>query len=496
MSILRTENLTKIYPGTKALDNISAQFSSGQVHAICGKNGSGKSTLVNIFSGAVSPTEGEFFLDDKALVFHSPQDAIDKNIATVYQELSLFPGLTVTENILMGRLPMKGKFIDWKKAHKEGEELLKEFDITLKSTEIVAHLSMWERQMVEIVKAMSTNPRVLMLDEPTSSLAKEETQKLFTMIKKLKERDVIILYVSHRLQELWEIADTCTVIRDGLYIGTELMSQMSHKKLVDMMFGTIQVKDRPSDILPKDNVVLSVRSLNRKGYFQDISLEVKEGEILGFAGMLGSGRTEILRGIFGADKVDSGEVVFHNQSLKKRTPETMKNMGFAMTSEDRKHEGLIQILSVHDNLCTAARNSMGKGPFISKSTEIPYVEKQITSLDIKVSNPSRTVRALSGGNQQKVVVGNWLNTEPKIMFFDEPSRGIDVHAKQQIFEIIWAQARKGVSSIMVSSEFEELLEVCNRILIIQHGKITGEVNPDTCSLEKLYEICLGGSINA
>ncbi len=494
MSILQTVNLTKIYPGTKALDNISAQFTSGRVHAICGKNGSGKSTLINIFSGAVTPTHGQLFLDNKPLILQSPQDAIDKHIATVYQELSLFPGLTVTENIFMGRLPMKGKLIDWKRAHKEATNRLREFDITIKSTEIVAHLSMWERQMVEIVKAMSTNPRVLMLDEPTSSLAKEETKKLFTMIKKLKQRDVIILYVSHRLQELWEVADTCTVIRDGLYIGTELMSQLSHKKLVDMMFGTIQVKARPSDILPKSNTVLQVKNLSKKGSFENISFKVKEGEILGFAGMLGSGRTEILRGIFGADKVDSGEVIFQDKILKKRTPEIMKNTGFAMTSEDRKHEGLIQILSIHDNLCIAARNKMGKGPFISKSIENPYVENQISALDIKVSSPLRTVRSLSGGNQQKVVVGNWLNTEPKIMFFDEPSRGIDVHAKQQIFEIIWEQARKGVSSIMVSSEFEELLEVCNRILIIQNGKITGEVNPDTCSLEELYEICLGGSI--
>ncbi|MGL5256241.1 MAG: sugar ABC transporter ATP-binding protein [Proteocatella sp.] len=493
MNILRTENITKIYPGTKALDNISTSFEGGKVHAICGKNGSGKSTMVKIFSGAVKPTEGRVYLNDEALNFESPQDAINKKISTVYQELSLFPGLTVTENILLGRMPMKGKFIDWKKANQLAEKYLKDLGVKLETTKLVVSLSMWQRQMLEIVKAMSSDPKVLMLDEPTSSLSKDETKLLFDMVKRLKEKGVIIIYISHRLQELWEIADTCTVIRDGNFIGRTEMKETTHRELIKMMFGDVEIKTRPADLKVGEKTVLEVKSLNKKGTFKDISFKLKESEILGIAGMLGSGRSEILRSIFGADKFDSGEVIFFDKKIEDANPKIMKNLGLAMTPEDRKHEGLIQMLSVHTNLCVAAREHMSKGPFIKVKDEQPYVDKQIESLQIKVPNTQLPMNSLSGGNQQKVVVGNWLNINPRVIFFDEPSRGIDINAKQQIFEIIWEQSRKGISSIIVSSELEELLEVCNRILILKDGEIINEVNADDCNIEELYELCLGGN---
>lgn len=493
MNILRTENITKIYPGTKALDNISTSFEGGKVHAICGKNGSGKSTMVKIFSGAVKPTEGRVYLNDEPLSFESPQDAINKKISTVYQELSLFPGLTVTENILLGRMPMKGNFIDWKKANQLAEKYLNDLGVKLDTTKLVVSLSMWQRQMLEIVKAMSSDPKVLMLDEPTSSLSKDETKLLFDMVKRLKEKGVIIIYISHRLQELWEIADTCTVIRDGNFIGRTEMKETTHKALIKMMFGDVEIKTRPSDLKVGEKTVLHVKNLNKKGTFKDISFELKESEILGIAGMLGSGRSEILRSIFGADKFDSGEVIFFDKKIEDANPKTMKNLGLAMTPEDRKHEGLIQMLSVHTNLCVAAREHMSKGPFIKVKDEQPYVDKQIESLQIKVPNTQLPMNSLSGGNQQKVVVGNWLNINPRVIFFDEPSRGIDINAKQQIFEIIWEQSRKGISSIIVSSELEELLEVCNRILILKDGEIINEINADDCNIEELYELCLGGN---
>lgn len=493
MSVLRTENITKIYPGTTALDNITSQYDSGRVHAFCGKNGSGKSTMIKIFSGAIKPTSGRFFLDDEELNFNSPQEAINKKISTVYQELSLFPGLSVAENIFLGRMPMKGPIIDWKKANKMTKEILDDLGVDLDPTELVVKLSLWQQQMLEIVKAMSTNPKVLMLDEPTSSLAKDETELLFDMIRKLKEKDVIIIYISHRLQELWEIADTCTVIRDGIYIGNTIMKETSHKQLINMMFGDTEIKVRPDDIKAGEKVVLEVKELTRKGYFENISFQLRESEVLGIAGMLGSGRTELLRGIFGADKVDSGEIYFMGEKINKPTPNKMKKKGLALTPEDRKHEGLIQMLSVHDNLCMASMDDIAKGFFITEKMEKPYVSRQIDNLHIKVPDEKLPMSSLSGGNQQKVVVGNWLNTNPKVMFFDEPSRGIDVNAKQQIFEIIWEQSRKGISSIMVSSEVEELLEVCNRVLVIHEGKIIKDINPDDYDVEELYELCLGGS---
>ena len=491
MSILRAENITKIYPGTTALNKVSVEFESGKVHAFIGKNGSGKSTLVKIFAGAVEATEGAFYLDEEKMNINSPQEALKKGIATVYQELSLIPGLTVAENIFMGRMPMRGKFIDWKKGYEEAAKLLKELQIDVSPKERVANLSLWQCQMIEIAKAMSYEPKVLMLDEPTSSLANHEIELLFQMIRNLKKKGVIIIYISHKLQELWQIADTCTVLRDGVLIGKVNMQGLAREELVKMMFGDVEIKTRPKDLKVGKGVVLEVEGLTRKGVFEDVSFHVHENEIVGIAGMLGAGRTELLKSIFGADPLDSGIIRFYGKEIKNPNPVKMRNEGFALTPEDRKNEGLVQIMSVFGNLCVASIDYLGKHKFIQRKKEKDYVKRQIEDLQIKVPDPMLPVMSLSGGNQQKVVVGNWLNTEPKIMFFDEPSRGIDVNAKQQIFQIIWEQSKKGISSIMVSSELEELLEVCHRILIMREGKIVGEVLPENTTVEELYAASMG-----
>lgn len=491
MGLLRADKITKVYPGTKALDQVSVEFESGKVHAFIGKNGSGKSTLVKVFSGAVEPTAGRFFLNDVEMKLQSPQDAILQGIATVYQELSLIPGLTVAENILMGRLPMRMGIIDWKETYRQAEALLKEFKVNISAKEMVASLSLWQSQMIEIVKAMSTNPKVIMLDEPTSSLANHEIALLFEMIGNLKKKDVIIIYISHRLQELWQIADTCTVLRDGKFIGKTIMQETSRKELISMMFGDVEIKNRPADLTIGDKAILEIKNLTRTGCFEDVSFQVKEKEIVGIAGMLGAGRTELLKTIFGADPYQSGEIIFYGENIKNPNPVEMRNRGFALTPEDRKQEGLIQIMSVHDNLCVASIDYLANHKFINRKKEKEYVEKQVEELQIKVPDCHQPVSSLSGGNQQKVVVGNWLNTKPKIMFFDEPTRGIDVNAKQQIFQIIWEQSRRGISSIMVSSELEELIEVCHRILIMCDGKIVGEVSPENVSVEELYSLCIG-----
>lgn len=490
MSVLRAEKVVKRYPGTVALDRVSVYFESGKVHALIGKNGSGKSTLVKIIAGATTATEGSIYLDDKELKLESPQDAIESGIATVYQELSLIPGLTVAENILMGRMPMKGKFIDWKKANQKAQNLLDDLQVNVSPKAVVADLSLWQCQMIEIVKAMSYEPKVLMLDEPTSSLANNEVELLFQMVRKLKEKNVVIIYISHKLQELWQIADTCTVLRDGLFIDKTIMQETSRQELVQLMFGDVEIKTRPKDLKVGEKEILQIKNLTRKGVFNDVTFSVKENEILGIAGMLGAGRTEILKSIFGADPFDSGEIYFYGEEIKNPNPVKMRNAGFALTPENRKSEGLIQIMSVFGNLCVTSIDYLGKYKWIQRKKEKEYVARQIKDLQIKVPDPMLPVLSLSGGNQQKVVVGNWLNAEPKIMFFDEPSRGIDVNAKQQIFQIIWEQSKKGISSIMVSSELEELLEVCHRILIMREGKIVGEVLPENVTVEELYAMCM------
>ena len=297
MSVLRTEGIVKDYPGTRALDDVSVSFEGGKVHAFIGKNGSGKSTLVKVFAGAIQPTAGRFFLDDQELHFASPTDAFKQGIATVYQELSLVPYLTVAENIYLGRLPKKGKVVDWKKTYQMAEDLIKKMNVDIDPHEKVFKLSMWQCQVVEIIKAMSFNPKVLMLDEPTSALAQNETQSLFEVVRTLRDQGVIIIYISHRLQELWEIADTVTVLRDGKLIGKKDIGELDHKGIISMMFGDVELKTRPVDLIVEETPVMQVEHLTRAGKFEDVSFTLKKGEVLGIAGMLGAGRTELLRSL-------------------------------------------------------------------------------------------------------------------------------------------------------------------------------------------------------
>ena len=496
MSVLRTERICKQYPGCLALDQVTVSFESGKVNALLGKNGSGKSTLVKCFSGAIRPTSGSFFLDDEKLDFNSTSDANARGFATVYQEMSLVPSLTVAENIFLGRMPKKGNVIDWKKANDEASKLLNKMGVNINPREIVSRLSMWQCQVVEITKAMSFNPKVLMLDEPTSSLATNEVECLFNVIRELKKQDIIILYISHKLHEVPQITDTITVLRDGEFIGKVNTSDVSHADIISMMFGETQIRRRPDTLKAQEDIIMDVQGLCRKGKFHDVSFQLHKGEVLGIAGMLGAGRTELLKSIFGADPYDSGTITVNGVTAPQRSsPIKMKKLGLGLTPENRKEEGLILIHSIRDNLCYASMDKTSNGWLEIRKKRVAAADKQVEELQIKLPDIQAAVSSLSGGNQQKVVVGNWLNTEPQIMLYDEPSRGIDVNAKQQIFEIMWAQAQQGVSTIFVSSELEELLEVCHRILIMKEGKLIGEVRPEDININQLYALCMGDEVN-
>ncbi len=496
MSVLRTERISKQYPGCLALDQVTVSFESGKVNALLGKNGSGKSTLVKCFSGAIRPTSGSFYLDDEKLDFNSTSDANARGFATVYQEMSLVPSLTVAENIFLGRMPKKGSVIDWKKANEEASRLLHKMGVEINPREIVSRLSMWQCQVVEITKAMSFHPKVLMLDEPTSSLATNEVECLFNVIRELKKQDIIILYISHKLHEVPQITDTITVLRDGQFIGKVNTSDVTNADIISMMFGETQIRRRPDTLKAQDEIVMDVQGLCRKGKFQDVSFQLHRGEVLGIAGMLGAGRTELLKSIFGADPCDAGSIIINNtQAPRRASPIKMKKLGLGLTPENRKEEGLILIHSIRDNLCYASMDKTSNGWLEIHKKRVAAADKQVDELQIKIPDIAAPVSSLSGGNQQKVVVGNWLNTEPQIMLYDEPSRGIDVNAKQQIFEIMWAQAQQGVSTIFVSSELEELLEVCHRILIMKEGKLIGEVRPEDVNINQLYALCMGDEVN-
>ena len=492
--MLQVIDIHKEYPGTVALDKVSVKFERGSVHALIGKNGAGKSTLVKILAGAVRSTSGRILIDGREVELRSPTDAFDKGIATVYQELSLVPELSVAENILLGRLPRRkgfgGVVIDWPEVFTRAEAVLDDMQVSIDVRARATELGVAQQQVVEIAKTMSFNPSVLVLDEPTSALAHHETESLFKLIRKLAEKGVAIIYITHRLEELQRIADVVTVLRDGKHIGTVEMDKVRPEQIVQMMFGEVVQKERPVDLKAGDRAVLEVKNLGRKDSFNEIDFTLYEGEILGIAGMLGSGRTELLKAIFGAESFDQGQIIIDGRAVRPVTPSRMKNLGVAFTPEDRKKEGLVQILSTRANMCLASLARISTRGFTTKKREQAAVKDMVKKLDIQVSDIEQQVSSLSGGNQQKVVVGNWLNTHPRIILFDEPTRGVDVQAKQQIFQIMWDLSRRRISSIFVSSELEELIEVCHRILIMKNGRIVDEVRPQNLSANELFVLCM------
>ncbi len=482
---LEARNVVKQFPGTLALDNVSCSFKSGAVHAVIGKNGSGKSTLMKIFSGVHDSTKGEIYLYNKKIEHNNPTQALKNGIATVYQELSLVKDLMVGENIFLGRLPMKNKYsIDWSAVYKLSAEVLEQLGVNINPKTYVKDLPVGQQQLVEIAKAMSFKPKVLILDEPTSALSDTECQHLFEVVRGLKDKGIIILFITHRLQELYSISDYVTVLRDGLLIGTKSIKELEPKDIIQMMFGEVEHKTKPSCSASQE-VVLEVKNL-KNNKLKNVSFSLKKGEILGIAGMMGAGRTETLRAIFGLDTLDFGEISVNGEIVKKPNPYIMKKLGVGYTSENRKEEGLCLNLSIGDNLCMASLYDISPKGRIDRKMEKEYIEKQILELQIKVPDEKAPALSMSGGNQQKIVVGNWLNTKPQILFMDEPSRGIDVNAKQQIFNIMWEEAKKGVSIIMVSSELEELLEVCDRILIMRGGEIKAELPAKDMTVEMIY----------
>lgn len=488
---LETIGLRKEYPGTVALRDASLKFDGGRVHALLGKNGAGKSTLVKMFAGAVEPTSGRILVDGQDVRFHSPREALKKGIAAVHQELSIVPELTVAENILLGRLPKKRSgLIDWDETFRSAEAILGDLGMSLNVNAKARTLGIAQQQMVEIAKAMSYAPSVLMLDEPTSALAHHETDRLFDLLRALAIKGVVLLYITHRLEEIHKIADTVTVLRNGELVGTIGIGQATPVKIVQMMFGEVVQKHRPPELAVREEYVLEVQKFTRRGAFENVGFTLFRGEVLGIAGLLGSGRTELLRALFGADRHDGGSVILRGQRVSPASPEQMKRLGMALAPENRKEEGLVQILSTRINLCLASLKRIATRGFTTAARERKLATRNAREINITVPSLDTAVSSLSGGNQQKVVLAKWLNTEPAVILLDEPTRGIDIQAKQQIFQIIWDLSSKGISSIVVSSELEELMEACHRILVMKRGTIVGELLPHQSSLEELFATCM------
>jgi ribose transport system ATP-binding protein len=493
-AILHVENMNKQYPGVKALDQVDFTLSKGEVRALLGKNGAGKSTLVKILSGAIHPDSGTISIDGQVVSFKTPHDSFAQGISTVYQEMSLVPGLTVAENILLGRWPKQKRFgisfIDRKEIMRLARASLAQLEVDINLNELASRLSVAQQQLVEIAKAISFDPRVMILDEPTSALASEEVDVLHKVVRRLAAQGRAIIYVTHRLQEIPKVADSVTVLRDGRKIGTIPVAEATPERITNMMIGGDWQRTEWQRDAELGEVKLSVKNLSQAGMLHDISFEVRAGEVLGIAGLLGSGRTELLRAIFGLDPIDSGEIYVKGRRIPKVNPRIMKANGVGLTPEDRKKQGLVLVFSVKDNLTLASLHRASRNGILDPAREQALADEMVASVAIKTASIEVKTKTLSGGNQQKVVIGNWLNTLPEILIMDEPTRGIDIQAKEQIFSLVRDLARKGLAVLFVSSELEEVLDVADRILVINQGRITTEASHDELDLEKLMSLAM------
>ena len=487
------DNICKSFPGVRALSGVSLDLQPGEVHAVCGENGAGKSTLMKIVSGQLAPDEGCIRYLGEERRFRSVSEAERAGIAIIHQELNLVPHLTVAENIFLAREPRRFGLIDRRKLQADTAACLARLGVAISPQAPVGKLSVAQQQMVEIAKALSLDAQVLILDEPTSSLTESETQALFKVIQDLKARGVGMLYISHRLDEMRHIVDRVTILRDGRHVSTRRFAETSVDAIVAGMVGrSLDEKFPPRTSTPTDEVLLRARNLSRKGAFRDVSFDLRRGEILGFAGLMGAGRTEIARAIFGADRLDAGRLELQGREVRIRSPRDGIDQGVAYLSEDRKKDGLAVKMTLAHNLTLANLDALcAPLGFIRFGAEARVVADYVRRLDIKTPSIDKVTRYLSGGNQQKIIIGKWLFRDSRIMFFDEPTRGIDVGAKYAIYQMLDRLAAQGIGVVLISSELPELLGMSDRILVFHEGRLTGEVQAKATSQDEIMHYASG-----
>jgi ribose transport system ATP-binding protein len=495
-TLLQMRNIKKSYEGTQALRGVDFSAEVGEVHAIVGENGAGKSTLVKILSGAVRRDSGDILLDGRPVELDNPFQAHNLGIRAVYQEFSLIPHLSITENILLGQMPTSRLpwWVNWPKAHHQAQAVLDEIGFRgVRVRTPVSRLSVPHQQMVEIAKALLVKPRILILDEPSAVLSQEEVKRLFQLIRKLKEQSTLILYISHRLDEVFEVADRITVLKDGELVGTVRPEGSDQKHLIKMMVGrTLEEIYPPHDAQPSAEV-LRVEHLSREAAFDDVSFSLARGEILGLFGLVGSGRTQVARCIFGADRLASGVIYLRGQRFYPTTPHAAVDAGIAFLTEDRKRNGLVMACSVRDNVSLASMQHMTHWGLLSRREQTERIQAKVRELDIRPPQIERLVRQLSGGNQQKVVFAKWLLVSADVLILDEPTRGVDVATKVEIYQIIHELARQGIAILLISSEMPEIRGMSDRILVMREGRLVGELARDQATEVDLLALAAVGS---
>jgi len=497
-TLLRLDNISKDFPGVKALSNVHFDLRRGEVHAVCGENGAGKSTLMKIVSGVYQPSSGTITYKGEERHFSSTRESEAAGIAIIHQELNLVPHLTVAENIYLAREPRRGFFgggllVDRKKLRADAKRCLDRLGVDIDPDRPVRGLSVAQCQMVEIAKALSLDAEVLIMDEPTSSLTEQETRLLFKVIRDLKASGVGIVYISHRLDEMSEIVDRVTVLRDGRYISTDDFAATSIDAIVSKMVGrSLEEKFPDRTSVPSDEIIFSAQGLSRAGVFRDVSFTLRRGEILGFAGLMGAGRTEVARAIFGADPLDAGTVALHGRTLTISSPRDAIAAGLAYLSEDRKAQGLAVKMTVDANMTLANMEAVSnRFGVIDFARHAKATRQYIDLLNIRTPSIKQPVRLLSGGNQQKIIIGKWLFRKSKLLFFDEPTRGIDVGAKLAIYRIMDELAANGIGVVLISSELPEILGMTDRVAVFHQGRITGVLETAKTDQEEIMRYASG-----
>jgi rhamnose transport system ATP-binding protein len=495
---LTLEKISKSFPGVRALDKVDFEVRAGEVHALLGENGAGKSTLIKIVSGLYQPDAGTIRIDGEEVRFASPHDAQARGIATIFQELLLFPELTVAENIFMGHAPRtRLGAIDWSAMRAKARALLASLDIhDLDVSRLVGSLSVGNRQRVEIAKALSQDARILIMDEPTAALAEADVLRLFGIVRLLRERGVGIVYISHRLEEVFMLADRVTVLRDGAYVATREVAEVSKDHLINMMVGR-----RIENLFPKLDArigrpLLEVRGLSRRPAFHDVDLVLRAGEVVGLAGLVGSGRSELAQAIFGLEPAHGGAILLDGRQVRITSPAQAKRLGVAYVPEDRGMQGLIRQMTLRENLSLAVLRQMARAWFIDRRAEVALAQRSIEQFRIRASGVEQVAEKLSGGNQQKVVLGKWLATKPRVLIMDEPTRGIDIGAKSEIHRLMSELAQQGLAILMISSELPEIMGMSDRILVMREGAMVASFERASATQEMIATAMMSASADA
>jgi len=495
-TFLELRGISKRFPGVIALNDVNLEVRAGEVHALLGENGAGKSTLIKTIAGVYRPDDGDIRVDGKTALIRSPHDAQALGISTIFQEFTLAPDMTVAENIFLGREPLRFAplaIVDRRALIRHTRDVLASLDLQIEPAAKVKHLGVAQQQMVEIAKALSLDARLIIMDEPTATLTAHEIERLFEAIDRLKRRGVAVIYVSHRLDEVKAICDRATILRDGAYIATVPVASTTIDEMIRLMVGRdLQDKFPKIAVEPREEL-LRVEGFTRKGVLHDVSFSVRRGEIVGIAGLVGSKRTETARAIFGADPIDGGRILLRGRPVKVRTPADAIASGIALIPEDRKRQGIFALLSVRENVVLSALERFSRMGLLSLRRERQRAQQFISSLRVATPDLEKRARDLSGGNQQKVVIAKWLNTDAEVFLFDEPTRGIDVGGKIEVYRLMGELLSRGAAIVMISSELPEILGLSDRILVMREGRICGEFTRAEATEEKILNCALRGA---